>query len=48
MLKAALGVLGINKRVKKAAKQVPLQLRILLQVKVLGGGEVFKGKVVPK
>ena len=46
MLKAVLGVLGISKRVEEAAKWVPLQLHILLQVRVLGGGEVPKGGVV--
>jgi len=38
---AALGVLGISKRVGGAAvERIPLRLRILLQVRVLGGGEV--------
>ena len=46
VLKAVPGVLGISKRVKEAAKQIPLQLRILLLVGVLGGGEVSKGEVV--
>ena len=42
--KAALGVLGISKRVGgTAAKRVPLWLYILLQIGVLGGGEVFRG-----
>ena len=44
VLKVALGVLGISKRVKEAiVKRVLLWLRILLQIGVLGGGEVFKG-----
>ena len=47
VLKAALGVLGISKRVKKAVtKWVPLQLYISLQVGVLGGKEVSKGEIV--
>ena len=47
VLKAAPGVLGISKRVKKiAVERVPLQLYILLQVRVLGGGEVSKGGVM--
>ena len=44
--KTMLGVLGISKRVKGVAEQVPLQLYILLLVGVLGGGEVFKKGVV--
>ena len=44
---AALSVLRISKRVKRAAaERVPLRLRILLQVRVLGGGEVSKGGIV--
>ena len=46
VLKAAPGVPGISKRVKGAAKRIPLQLYILLQVGVLGGEEVFKGGVM--
>jgi hypothetical protein len=46
VLKVVLGVLGISERVKGVVKQMPLRLRILLQVGVLGGGEVFKGGVV--
>ena len=46
VLKAALGVLGISKRVKKTAERIPLQLYISLQVGVLGGKEVSKGEVV--
>jgi hypothetical protein len=47
VLEAALGVLGISKRVEGAVTEwVPLQLRILLQVGVLGGGEVSKGGIV--
>ena len=43
VLKAAPGVLEISEKVKGvAAKWVPLQLHILLQVEVLRG-EVFKG-----
>jgi len=45
--KAALGVLEISKRVKRAAaEQAPLRLRILLQVRVLGEGEVSRGGIV--
>ena len=44
--KAVLGVPGISKRVKKAAERIPLRLRILLQVEVLGGEEISKKKVV--
>ena len=46
VLKAVLGVLGISKRVKKAAKWIPLQLHILLRVKVLGKREVSKEGVI--
>jgi len=47
VLEAVLGVLGIYKRVKgAAAKRVPLWLRILLQVRVLGEGEVSVGGIV--
>ena len=45
--KAAPGVLGISKRVKEIAEQVPLQLHILLRVGVLGEKKVPKGGVVP-
>ena len=45
--KAVLGVLGISKRVGGAViERVPLRLRILLQVGVLGGGEVSRGGIV--
>ena len=44
---AVLGVLGISERVKgAAAERVPLRLRTLLRVGVLGGGEVSKGEMV--
>jgi len=47
VLKAVLGVLGISKRVGGAvAERVPLWLRILLQVRVLGGGEVSARGIV--
>ena len=46
VLEAALGVLGISKRVEEAAERVPLRLRILLQVGVFGEGGVFREKVV--
>ena len=47
VLKVVLGVLGISKRVRGvAAEWVPLWLRILLRVRVLGEGEVFKGGLV--
>ena len=47
VLEAALGVLGISKRVGGAVvERMPIQLRILLQVKVLGEGEVFRGGMV--
>ena len=47
VLELILGVLGINKRVGGAAiERVPLRLHILLQVGVLGGGEVSKGRIV--
>jgi len=47
VLKVVPGVLGISKRVKKAAaKWVPLRLRILLRVRVLGEGEVSRGGIV--
>jgi len=40
-------VLGISKRVRGVVvERVPLRLCILLQVRVLGGGEVFKGGMV--
>ena len=42
------GVLGISKRVKRAAKPIPLQLYTLLPVGILGRGEVFKRGVVRK
>ena len=43
VLKAVLGVPGISKRVEgAAAKWIPLQLHILLQVGVLGKGEISK------
>ena len=44
--KAAPGVLGISKRVKEIAEQVPLQLHTSLLVGVLEGGEVFKREIV--
>ena len=44
--KAAPGVLGISERVKKTVERIPLRLRVLLQVEVLGGREVSKGGVV--
>ena len=47
VLEAVPGVLGISKKVKRAAAEwVPLQLHILLQVGVLEGGEVSKGGIV--
>ena len=47
VLKAALGVPGISKKVERAAaERVPLQPHILLQVGVLKGGEVSKGGIV--
>ena len=46
VLKAVPGVPGISKRVGGTAKRMPLQLRVLLQVGVLGGEEVFKEEVV--
>jgi len=47
VLEAALGVLGINKRVKgAAAERMPLRLRILLRVRVLGEGEVSRGGIM--
>ena len=47
ILEAAPGVPGISKKVEGiAAKWIPLQLHILLQMEVLGGGEVFKGGAV--
>ena len=47
VLKAALGVLRISERVGGvAAEWMPLQLRILLRVGVLGRGEVFRGGAV--
>jgi len=47
VLEAALGILGISKRAGGVAiKWVPLWLRILLRVGVLGGGEVFRGGMV--
>jgi len=47
VLEAALGVLGISKRVREAAVgQVPLWLRILLQVRVLGEGEVSRRGII--
>jgi hypothetical protein len=47
VLEVALGVLGISKRVRgAAAERVPLWLYILLQVGVLGGGEVSRGGMV--
>ena len=46
VLKAALGVPGINKRVEEVTEQVPLRLYILLQVGVLGKKKVPKGGVV--
>ena len=47
VLKVALGVLGINKRVGGAAAEwIPLRLRISLQVRVLGEGEVSRGGIV--
>ena len=46
VLKAVLGVPGISERVREVAEQIPLQLYILLQVGVLGEGEVSKGEVI--
>ena len=47
VLEVVLGVLEISKRVGGAAiERVPLRLRILLQVGVLGGGEVSEGGIV--
>jgi len=47
VLEVALGILGISKRVGGAAtERVPLWLRILLQVGVLGGREVSRGGMV--
>jgi hypothetical protein len=47
VLKAAPGILGISKRVGGAVtERVPLRLRILLRVGVLGGGEVSRGGIV--
>ena len=47
VLKVALGVSGISKRVKEVAVEwIPLRLHILLQVKVLGGGEVSKKIII--
>ena len=43
VLKAVLSVLGISKKVGGVAKRIPLWLRILLRVKVLGGGKISKG-----
>ena len=48
VLEAALGVLGISKRVGAAVERVSLRLRILLQVRVLGGGKVSRGGIVWK
>ena len=44
--KVVLGVPGISERVGGVVKWMPLRLRILLQVGVLGGGEVSKGGVI--
>jgi len=45
--KAVLGVPGISIKVGEVmVKWIPLQLRILLQVGVLGGREVSRGEVV--
>ena len=46
VLEAAPGVPGISERVGEVAEQIPLQLYILLQVGVLGEGEVSKGEVI--
>jgi len=46
VLEAALGALGISKRVEVATERMPLWLRALLQVGVLGGGEVSRGGMV--
>ena len=46
VLEVVLGVPGISKRIGGAVKQVPLQLRILLQVKVFRGGRVSKREVI--
>ena len=47
VLEVVLGVLGISKRVEGAVtERMPLRLRILLQVGVLGGGEVSRGGIV--
>ena len=47
VLGVVLGVLGISEKVGGvAAERVPLRLYILLQVGVLGGGEVSRGGIV--
>ena len=46
MPEAVPSVPGISERMGGAAKRVPLRLRILLRVGVLGKGKIPKGKVV--
>ena len=46
ILKVVIGVLGISKIVKRAAKQIPLRLYILLRVEVLEKGKVSKRGVI--
>jgi hypothetical protein len=47
VLEVASGVLGISERVGGVAiERMPLWLRILLRVGVLGGGEVSRGGIV--
>ena len=46
VLETVLGVPGISKRIGGVVEWIPLQLRVLLRVGVLGGEEVFKGGVV--
>ena len=46
VLEVVLGVLGISKRVGGVVERMLLRLRVLLQVGVLGRGEVSKKKVV--
>ena len=46
VLKVVLGVLEISEKVGGIAERIPLQLHILLQVGVLGEGEVSKKGMV--